>query len=183
MLKGLQPQELLNLIQTIALVVTLFYVAYSTAQQSRSTRLTVTPCLGAKWQIENKDQQVSWSLIVTNYSDFPLYIRRAMHSFPDSDVFPKGLFKGDWHIPAKGTAKLSTFYMSKENYLKWDKVFGWNVSIMVETAIGEVWEAHFKVIGPDELEFKSIKNNYFVRLSYLKNRIRLWAYLAAIRKK
>ena len=167
-LSGLQVAEVLNLVQTIVLVLTLLYVAYSTAQQSRSIRLKVTPCLGAKWEIKGEGDQVSWSLIVTNYSDFPLYVRGAMHSFPDSDIFPKGLLKGVWHIPAKDAARLSTFFMSRENYLKWDKVFGWNITISVETSIGEMWEALFKVIGPDELEFKSIRSNIFLRFKLTK---------------
>lgn len=125
--------------------------------QRTSTGNTVTPNLGAKWDIKSEDAGVRWDLLVTNYSNFPIYIKRLVLDFPKLDGFPKGVLGGHFHIPPGTTERLRTFYMKQELWLK-GAGGQWPVKIFVLTSVGSLWEIEFMTVGPDELEFVSIRS-------------------------
>lgn len=161
-INNLKIGDWISILQTLILSVTLMYLAIQTNQQSRSTRLLITPNLGAKWDIKNggtseKPDSVIWKLLTTNYSEFPLYVRGVKFGFPKGKGFPQGYLKGAWHIAPKTTEDLAVFGMSQADWSKHEGMYNWPVTISVSISIGEKWNIRFLSMGPGELKFDSIK--------------------------
>jgi hypothetical protein len=170
--------EWVGIIQTSVLIITLIFLVISTKQQIRSTELLVvsteqqirstkqflTPNLGGKWQVEGDTTKgpMIFRLMITNYSDFPLYIKKVKFDFPEGKGWPQGYFGGARHIPPKGTEILAMFGMSVEDWLKEDDSYtkyNWPITIDVGTSSGNNWEVVFRTISPGELQFETIEEN------------------------
>ena len=153
----LKASDYISIVTTIVLTATLIYVAFSAREQARVTQFLVTPNLGAKWDIKSEGDGIRWDLLVTNYSTFPVYIKRLVLDFPKLDGFPKVVLGGHFHIPPGKTERVRTFYMTQE---LWSKRGGgqWPVRIFVLTSVGSLWEVEFRTLAYDELEFVSIRS-------------------------
>lgn len=168
-IKNIKASDWIAIVQTVVLTFSLVYLAMSARQQARSTKFIVTPNLGAKWEIESEGSSVTWKLLVSNYSSFPVYIKRVALGFPKVDGFPQGVLGGSFHVPPCGTKSLRTFYMTKECWTKGEGLSGWPVRLFVVTSVGALWEIRFQVIGFDELEFVDIKSRGLLLFQLYRN--------------
>jgi hypothetical protein len=166
--------EYIQIIQTAVLIVTLIvlivatreqvrserFLSVSTEQQVRSTRQLLTPSLGATWEEYNTGpDHVFLRIVVTNYSDFPVYIRGFNIHFPKTGGWPQAVGTGVHHIAPKGTDVLVSFGMSRTDLsAAIPSAFTWPIEVNVATATGYTWVATFKNAGgPFPMIFESIK--------------------------
>lgn len=166
---NLKASEWIAIGQTVILTITLVYLAMSARQQARSTKFIVTPNLGAKWDIKNEGSSVAWKLLVSNYSSFPVYVKRVVLGFPRIDGFPQGVLGGSFHVPPGRTESLRTFYMTEKCWTKGEGLSGWPVRLFVVTSVGALWEIRFLVIGFDELAFVDIKSRGLLLFQLYRN--------------